>query len=192
MRRRPWGSLDTNTRRHLGEIVVLPPPAIHEGTLCKNYDRVAYLEIKNWLSRNSWVCKEANKKIQVQELGSDQFSMGVQTNWEGANDVHEVFSGGLNFLAAEHMTRQYSYSGIAMIRCLHEVRFFVGVAPNTKVQKGLIEQFFNDCFKVKIELWWDRHQIFIFLEESGQRKGWETTAGAERVHGGCSQSPGIQ
>ena len=103
--------------------------------MCKNYDRVAYLEIKNWLSRNSWVCKEANKKIQVQELGSDQFSMGVQTNWEGANDVHEVFSGGLNFLAAEHMTRQYSYTGIAMIWCLHEVRFFVDVAPNTRFRK---------------------------------------------------------
>ena len=42
---------------------------IHEGTLCKNSDRAAYLEIKNWLSRNSGVSKEAKKKLKVHEVG---------------------------------------------------------------------------------------------------------------------------
>ena len=101
------------------------------------------------MSRNSGVCREAKKKLKVKEVASDEYEMGVQTKWEGAHDIHEVMSAGLNFLAAEYMTRPYSYTAIAMIRALHEVRFFVGVAPSTRIQKSLIEQFFNDCFKVR-------------------------------------------
>ena len=112
-------------------------------------DRAAYLEIKNWLSRNSGVSKEAKKKLKIHEVGYDEFAMGVQTQWEQAKGIYEVMSGGLNFLAAEFMTRNYSYTAIAMIRGLHEVRYFCGVADTPQFQKTLIEDFFNTFFQIR-------------------------------------------
>ena len=60
----------------------------------------------------------------------------------------EVIDAGFNYMAVEFMVRRYSYTALAMMRCLHDVRYFCGVAPNPKLQRKLIEDFFNECFRV--------------------------------------------
>ena len=98
------------------------PGNMNESVICKSHDRCAFIEIKNFLSKNSGVARENKKKIKVYEVGNDEFGMGVQTHWEQASTVWEVMDAGLNFLAVEWMIRNYSFTALAMIRCLHECR----------------------------------------------------------------------
>lgn len=93
-----------------------------ESTICKHYDVASHREIKNYLTRNSGVMTESKKKIKLYNLGSEDVSMGVQTNWENASTVWEVMDAAFNLLAVEHMVRPYSYGAIAMMSCCHECR----------------------------------------------------------------------
>ena len=135
----------------------LMPGHINEGTLCKHHDQGAFIELKNYYSKNSGVGKEKKRKldVDVENLGYDQFSMGVKTVWDQTESVWDVVDGGFNYVAAEFMTRSYSYTGIAMMRCLHECRYFCGVSPTPKKQRDLLESFFNKCFEVglKFQVW---------------------------------------
>ena len=121
---------------------------VNEMTICKTHDRCAFWEIKNFLTKNSGVGREKSKLVKVHEVGQDDFSMGVQTNWSQATQVWEVIDAGFNYMAVEFMVRRYSYTALAMMRCLHDVCYFCGVAPNPKLQRKLIEDFFNECFRV--------------------------------------------
>ena len=130
--------------------------SINDSTLCKACDRWAFTEIKNWLSRNSGVGREHAKRLRVKEITSDKFSMGIQTHWDNPETVWEVIDAGWNFLGAEWMIRNYSHTGLAMMRVLHDSRYFCGVSaskdgvPNPKEQRKLLEQYFNKCLKVQI------------------------------------------
>ena len=106
------------------------------------------MEIKNLLSKNSWVGMVKKKVMKVLEVGEEDFSMGMRTNWEQASTVWEVMDAGFNYMAVEFMIRRYSYSALAMMRCLHDVRCFCGVTTNPKDQRSLLEDFFNECMKV--------------------------------------------
>ena len=127
------------------------PNNVNESTICKHYDRCAIQEIKNYLTKNSGVGREVKKSAKFFEVHENEFSMGIQTNWLQASDIFEVVDAGWNYLAVEFMVRNYSYTAIAIMRCLHEVRFFGGVCSGPKQQKLLIENYFNDCFKVAHE-----------------------------------------
>ena len=80
------------------------------------------------LGRNSGVMNK--KKMAIHEVGKDSFAMGVEKDWATANTVWEVMDAGLNYIAVEFMVRQYSYTGPAMIGCLHECRYFCGVVSS--------------------------------------------------------------
>ena len=121
---------------------------VHPGTLCKSYDRGAFVEIKNFLSKNFGVGTEKKKLLKIVDIGSDDLSMGMKTNWAEASTVWEVMDAGFNYVAVEYMIRGYNYSPLAMLRCLHDVRYFSGVTNNPKDQRHLLEDFFNECFKV--------------------------------------------
>ena len=124
----------------------LIPGYVNEATICKFHDRCAFLEIKNFLSKNAGVARDNKQVAKVAKSDQDEFSMGISTVWEPANYVWEVMEAGLNYI--EFMVRGYSYSGLAMLRCLHEARYFCGVASNPKQQRVLLEHFFNECFQV--------------------------------------------
>ena len=125
------------------------PGSLNKSVACKMSDRCAHLDIKNFLSKNSGVGREAKKSLKVTGLITDEFCMGLQTDWTPADSVWEVVDGGFNLLCGEHMIRQYSYTAIVMFRCLHEIRYFCGVTErNPKLQRTLIESFYNECLKV--------------------------------------------
>ena len=96
------------------------PNHVNEKTICMHYDRCAIQEIKNYLTKNSGVTRKLDNKLKVYEQ-SDEFSMGIQTNWLDASDVFEVVDAGWNFLSLEFMIRGYSHAAIAIMHCLHEV-----------------------------------------------------------------------
>ena len=130
------------------------PGYINELTACKMSDRCAHLEIKNFLTKNSGVARESKKNLKVSGILTEDFSMGIGTEWTPADTVWEVVDAGFNLLCAEHMIRQYSYTGISMLRALHEIRYFCGVTSgNPKLQRTLLESFYNKCLKVS--LCWD-------------------------------------
>ena len=148
------GAFDRCERPILGGSLYLEhimTASINDSTLCKAHDRWAYTEIRNWLSRNSGVGRENMKRFKVKDVTSDEFSMGIQTHWENPETVWEVMDAGWNLLGAEWMIRNYSHSALAMMRVLHDSRYFCGVTsatngvPNPKEQKKLLEQYFNEC-----------------------------------------------
>ena len=75
--------------------------------------------------------------------------MGLQTQWSSPDTVFEAVDAGFNMVAIEYMVRNYSYTGLAMLRCLHDVRYFCGVSVTPKMQRTLIEGFFNECLQVR-------------------------------------------
>ena len=74
--------------------------------------------------------------------------MGIKTDWNYANMVFEVVDAGLNFLCVDFMIRNYNYTAVVILHCLHEGLYFSGVASSPKQQRILIEGYFNECFKV--------------------------------------------
>ena len=50
---------------------------IHEGTLCKHCDKGAFLELKNYLTKNAGVSREKKKQIRMLDVGCEEFYMGV-------------------------------------------------------------------------------------------------------------------
>jgi hypothetical protein len=122
--------------------------SINEKTLCKHADRNAFTKLENYLGKNSGVTEKSKKKLSVHEIGEDQYQMGVETKWEPASTVFEAVGGLLNYISCEHMIRQYSYTGLAMLRALHENKFFCTVADSPKTQRMLVETWFNECLKV--------------------------------------------
>ena len=123
---------------------------VNEITICKSYDRCAILEIKNYLTKNSGVGTNLKKRCKIYDIEEDEFNLGVHTQWSKADTVFEVVDAGFNYLCVEFMIRNYSYTAIAIIRCLHECRYFCGVASCPKQQRTLIESYFNECLKVKL------------------------------------------
>ena len=121
---------------------------VNPSTLCKSFDRGAFVELKNYLTKNSGIGMEKKKLMKIVEIGSEGYSMGMQTNWAQASTVWEVMDAGFNYMAVEFMIRNYNYTALAMMRCLHDVRYFSGVTTNPKDQRLLLEDFFNECFKV--------------------------------------------
>ena len=101
------------------------PNHVNEKTICKMHDRAAHWEIKNLLTKNYGVAREKTKQLRVKEVRDDEFCMGIETQWLSANDVYEVVDAGFNYLCCEFMIRNYSYTAIAIMRCLHEVRYFL-------------------------------------------------------------------
>ena len=124
----------------------LMPNFVNQDTICKTYDVQAFTEIKNYLSKNAGVDRESQKKLKVKGIINDSMSMGIQTDWEHASDLWEVMDAGWNYIGVLFMMRNYSYTGLAMMRCLHECRYFCGVAK-PKLQRTLIEGFFNECLR---------------------------------------------
>ena len=126
------------------------PSGVYKGTLCKHCDSWAVLEHKNYLSSNSGIVKEPKKRVTVKNIHAiqfDEFDMGIQTQWNEAKHVWEAMDGIFNFVAVEFMTRRYSHAGLSILRCLHEVRYFCGVAEGPKQQRILLIEFFNECLR---------------------------------------------
>ena len=134
------------------------PNDVNSAVKCKMHDRCAIFEIKNLLTKNAGVLHETGKRLKVNEIATNEFSMGIETQWLPATEVFEVVDAGFNYLCCEFMIWGYSYTAIAMMRCLHEVRYFCGVCGGSpKLQRILIESYFNDCFNVSCN--------FILLSE---------------------------
>ena len=121
---------------------------VNENTICKAYDRCAILEIKNYLTKNSGVGVVVKKRLKMYNVDEDHLNMGIHTHWSPADSVYEVVDAGFNHLCVDFMIRNYSYSAIAILRGLHECRYFCGVAPNPKEQRTLVEAYYNECLKV--------------------------------------------
>ena len=83
-------------------------------------------------------------------MQSEEFNMGINTQWNPAHYVWEVVEAGFNYMAIEHKVRNYSYTALAIMRGLNECMYFSGCTKVPKVYRELIESYFNDCFQVQL------------------------------------------
>ena len=71
--------------------------SVNEGTICKAHDRWAYVELKNFMSKNSGVLSKNKKKLAITEFEEDSHAMGLEKDWALSTTVWDA--AGYNFLS---------------------------------------------------------------------------------------------
>jgi hypothetical protein len=103
---------------HLEHIM---PGGVNEATICKSQDRCAFVELKNFLGKNSGVTEHNKKKVSISNE-DDHFAIEVETKWEIANTVWECVDGFLRFMTVQHLVHQHSCCLLAIFLCIHSCR----------------------------------------------------------------------
>ena len=105
---------------------------IHDNTLARLHHRTSSLNTKMLLNKNAHLCDQ-DKVIM---MSSNTAKFGAKM--EDASDTFELVEAVLNYLACTYMIRCYSYEGIALVRGLHNVRYFFNVCSSEAQQKKLL------------------------------------------------------
>ena len=125
----------------------LMPGRINEVTLRKLHDRSELSTAKMLSSENSNLTGDKTpRQILDRDQESDKYFLASGRNYREPKTVREVVEAVLNFCAAIHQIRPYSYEGLALLRGLHHVNFFFGVTLDPKRQKELIEALLHEVF----------------------------------------------
>lgn len=121
----------------------LLPGEINASTLKLRHDRSYVLSVNQFIPRNSTILRRSSKKLNMtRKIGSSgSNNMVIETNkhWEPCKSVFEVVTGLLNYVAAEHVIRPYSYEALTILRVLHELRWLSGVSKPGFSQKSALE-----------------------------------------------------
>ena len=78
------------------------------------------------------------------ESGDGHMSVEASIPWAENTVVFEIVEAVMNLVATEHMVRPWSYQGMNIMRCLHEVKFFAHVCASSREQKNMCETFVNE------------------------------------------------
>ena len=70
--------------------------------------------------------------------------VSVGQDWAEATGLTEVIEGVHNWVAVRFMTAPWDYSGILLLRILHEVAYFTHVADSDEGQKTICEKFIDE------------------------------------------------
>lgn len=146
-----WWTKDTpvKTGPRLGSnlnLEALTPGRVNEATSYKVYDRCEVLASKHWLTKNSGHLGSLKKNVRT-DYRADEGSVrtSVEVDYRGAGDCWEAVEGVLNYAAHLWAVRPWDYSGLAMLRAGHGVRWFQGVARSPADQAKTIEKFISEA-----------------------------------------------
>ena len=128
----------------------LIPHMISEKALYWMHDVSKPLEVRFFLHSNSKTRSKKNRRteIQTRESNGDEGGMHVESyiTWNEAGTVKELIEAVMNYAAATFMIRPWDYSGLVLLRCLHEVNFFALTSRDVREQRDLISEFVEDVF----------------------------------------------
>ena len=122
----------------------LMPGRINPKTIRKIHDRGVLVTTKSLATHNSGVTGEKKTVYRLQENGEDDALLLGSKNYVDCKTIFEVVESVLNYAAVVHQVRPFSYEGLALIRCLHHVKFFFGATEDPKTQKTLLEKFISE------------------------------------------------
>ena len=128
----------------------LIPHMISDKVLSWLHDVSKTLEVRYFLHSNSKTRSKKNKRMEIEarETESGDGGMHVETyvSWNEAGTVKEMVQAVLNYAAAVFMVRPWDFSGLVLIRCLHDVNFFALCSRDSKERRDLVSEFVEDCF----------------------------------------------
>ena len=116
---------------------------LSEYTSRKIHDRCSIFSLKNFLTSNSQTHGAKRAHVISEDDSNRLLSSATGQSWKDPKSAFEWVGGALNFLAAVHQTRTYSYEGICLIVVLHQVRYFRGIARSNKDQIDLLVNIFH-------------------------------------------------
>ena len=112
----------------------------HVVTVRTAHDRKKFMSVKMTLTKNNGSCGERKMRVMLSESESDAVAVKVDKNWSEASTVHEVVEGVLSMMGVHHMIFPFSYQYLALIRCLHEIRFCFNLGLKEDKQLALVKE----------------------------------------------------
>ena len=118
----------------------LMPGRVNPLTVRKIHDRSVLVTCKGLSSSNSGVVREKKMVYKLQPTDDENTILMGGRSYVECKTVYDVVESVLNLIAVVHQVRPYSYEGLAILRCLHHVKFFYGCSEDPKTQKNLLEK----------------------------------------------------
>ena len=112
------------------------------------HDRTATTSIKYYThsQSDSAVNRKKKSRIEVEEDGENVQSrvVSVGQEWNDTSGITEVVEATHNWAAIKFMTCPWDWSGLLLLRILHDASFFGEVTTTEGTQKELLERFVNE------------------------------------------------
>ena len=124
----------------------LMPGRINKATIKKCHDRSELITCKALSSNNSGVHGEKKISYKLQDNEDDTTMLLGSRSYVECKTVYETIDSVFNYAAIVFQIRPYSYEAISLLRVLHHVRYFYGVAEEPKAQKVLLEKYLGEVF----------------------------------------------
>ena len=130
----------------------LLPHMVSDKALQWLHDVSKPLEVRYFLHSNNRTKSKKNKRMEIQarepEGGEGGMHIDTFVTWNEAGTVKEMVEAVLNYLASIFMIRPWDYSGLVILRCLHDVSFFALTSRTAREQKDLVSEFVEEVFLV--------------------------------------------
>ena len=128
----------------------LVPSLVGEKALSWLHDGSRIPEIRSFLHSNSRARSKKSHRTEVMARQADDGRGGMTIDtfitWSEAGSMKEIIEGVLNYTASLYMIRPWDYSGLVMLRCLHDVGYFAITSRNAKEQRDLTMEFVEEAF----------------------------------------------
>ena len=130
----------------------LVPNLVGDKALSWVHDASRTPDVRSFLHSNSRARSKKAQRTEVVATQSDSASGGMHIDsfvtWAEAGSVKEIVEAVHNYTAALFMVRPWDYSGLVILRCLHDVAFFAITSRSPKEQKELVLEFIDAAFVV--------------------------------------------
>ena len=128
----------------------LVPSLVGDKALAWLHDGSRTPELRTFLHANSRARSKKAQRTEVMARSADDGTGGMTIDtfitWAEAGTMKEIVEGVLNYTAALYMIRPWDYSGLVMLRCLHDVGYFAITSRNAKEQRDLAMEFVEEAF----------------------------------------------
>ena len=130
----------------------LVPSLVGDKALSWLHDGSRTPDMRSFLHSNSRARSKKSQRTEVMARHADDGEGGMTIDtfvtWAEAGSMKEIIESVFNYTAALYMVRPWDYSGIVMLRCLHEIGYFAITSRTAKEQRDLAMEFVEEAFMV--------------------------------------------
>ena len=130
----------------------LVPSLVGDKALSWLHDGSRTPEMRSFLHSNSRARSKKSQRTEVMARHTDDGEGGMTIDtfvtWAEAGSMKEIVESVYNYTAALYMVRPWDYSGLVMLRCLHDVAYFAITSRTAKEQRDLALEFVEEAFMV--------------------------------------------
>ena len=118
--------------------------AVNPKVTCALHDKGAKMTIKMFHKENkSTADHKTALRIHHDPSKVDGVAGALETVWHEPQDVYSVINSVFAYCISEHRIRNHSYVPLLLLKCLHELRFFCGIAETDAKQVEYLTEYVN-------------------------------------------------